>query len=323
MTGTDADRVAWALLSRAAAGPCPPLTELIHRLGASDAAAALCSGKAPFPMPAAVLARTLSFDAAARDLDRVHQLGGRLVTPHDSEWPHERLSCLPTGSDNSGDAAPLALWVGGAGTLPAASARAITITGARASTEYGNGVARSMAGGLAESGWTVVAGAAFGIDAAAHRAALDTRDGLTVAVLPCGLDRAYPYQHEQLLAHIADRGLIVSEYPPGTAVYRRNFLDRNRITAALSAAVVAVEAGLRSGSGSTVRWARRMGHPAFAVPGPATSAASWGCHQFIADGSAQLVSSAEDVLQAMSRHPTQPKMFTAAGERLGVDGVIR
>ncbi|MFJ4649664.1 DNA-processing protein DprA [Nocardia sp. NPDC088792] len=119
-------------------------------------------------------------------------LGGRLVTPEDDEWPRELLDCLPSGSDNVGDVAPLALWVRGDRPLQQATGRGVAVIGARASTPYGTRVATEIAGELAISGHTVVAGAAYGIDAAAHRAALAV-DGVTVAVMPCGLDRPYPY----------------------------------------------------------------------------------------------------------------------------------
>lgn len=103
MTCTDTDRVAWALLSRAASGPCAPLAELVRCVGAIEAAALVQAGQAPAAIPAPVVARAGGFEAAARDLDRVQRLGGRLVTPDDEEWPRELLACLPTGSDNPGD----------------------------------------------------------------------------------------------------------------------------------------------------------------------------------------------------------------------------
>ncbi|MFI1919289.1 DNA-processing protein DprA [Nocardia sp. NPDC020380] len=237
--------------------------------------------------------------AAARDLDLVERLGGRLVTPEDDEWPHELLECLPSGSDNVGDIAPVALWVRGNRSLKEVTCRAVAVIGARASTEYGNHVATEIAGDLARSGWTVVAGAAFGIDAAAHRAAIGV-GGITVAVMACGLDRPYPPAHDRLLEAIADDGLVVTEYPPGTPVSRQTFLDRNRLVAALSQASVAVEAGVRSGTASTLRWAGRFGREVFAVPGPVTSAASRGCHRFIADGEAALATCAEDIRRVLA-----------------------
>lgn len=295
------DRLAWALLSRAASGPCRALTELVDRVGPSRATLLLHSGEVP--VDPGVLARGAGgLKAAARDLDMVDSLGGRLVTPEDEEWPRELLGCLPSGSGNVGDVAPLALWVRGDRPLQEVTHRAVAVIGARASTAYGNHVATAIAGDLAGSGRTVVAGAAYGIDAAAHRAALAV-DGVTVAVMACGLDRPYPVAHEQLLDAIADQGLVVTEYPPGTTVGRQGFLDRNRLIAALSTATVAVEAGLRSGTASAVRWAGRLGRPVFAVPGPVTSAASAGCHRFIVEGDAELVTCADDVRRALAEPP--------------------
>ncbi|MFJ4651029.1 DNA-processing protein DprA [Nocardia sp. NPDC088792] len=291
------DRLAWALLSRAASGPCRALAESVDQLGPTRVAALVQSGD--LQVDRDVLGRgARGLKAAARDLEAVERLGGRLVTPEDDEWPRELLQCLPSGSDNVGDVAPLALWVRGDRSLLQATCRAVAVIGARASTPYGNRVASEIAGELAGSGHCVLAGAAYGIDAAAHRAALSV-GGVTVAVMPCGLDRPYPYAHEQLLDAIADDGLVVTEYPPGAKVQRQSFLDRNRLVAALSHAVVAVEAGLRSGTASSVRWADRFGRPVLAVPGPVTSAASAGCHRFIADGEAQLVTCADDVRRAL------------------------
>ncbi|MBF6137250.1 DNA-protecting protein DprA [Nocardia puris] len=294
------DRLAWALLSRAASGPCGPLTALIDQIGPSRAALMLQSGD--LPVDQNVLDRGASgLKAAARDLDLVERLGGRLVTPEDDEWPQEMLECLPSRSDNVGDAPPVALWVRGDRSLREVTDRAVAVIGARASTDCGNHVATEIAADLAGSGWTVAAGAAFGIEAAAHRAVMAV-GGVTVAVMPCGLDRPYPFAHDRLLDAIADDGLVVTEYPPGSTARRQTFLDRNRLVAALSAATVVVEAGARSGAASTLRWAARFGRPVLAVPGPVTSAASAGCHRFIADGDAQLVTCADDIRQTLVSH---------------------
>lgn len=277
------------------------MSALIEEIGATRAA--LMLGAGDLPVGQEVLDRGAGgFEAAARDLDVVERLGGRLVTPEDEEWPRELLAGLPSGSDNVGDAEPVALWVRGHRSLREVTDRAVAVIGACASTGYGSQVATQIAGDLAGSGWTVVAGAAFGIDAASHRAALAV-GGLTAAVLPCGLDRPYPFPHGQLLDTVADNGLVVSEYPPGVTARRQAFLDRNRLVAAFSVATVAVEAGVRSGSASTLRWAARFGRPALAVPGPVTSAASAGCHRFIADGDAQLVTCADDIRQALVQPP--------------------
>ena len=181
----------------------------------------------------------------------------------------------------------------------------MTVVGSRASTPYGVRVAAELAGGLAAAGRCVVSGAAFGIDAAAHRGALAVNGfggpgPVTVAVLACGIDRAYPAAHEVLVDAIAERGAVVSEYPPGTTPARHRFLVRNRLIAALGEATVVVEAGRRSGSTATFRAARELNRVVAAVPGPVTSALSAGCHELIAAEGALLVTSAADVLRLLS-----------------------
>ena len=157
------------------------------------------------------------------------------------------------------------------------------VVGSRASTAYGEHVASDLSEGLCRRGVAVVSGAAFGIDGAAHRAAL-AADGCTVAVLAGGLDVPYPAGHSSLMYRIRAAGLLVSEYPPGIRPARHRFLARNRLVAALSGATVVVEAGLRSGAANTAAWARALGRVVCAVPGPVTSSASAGCHALIRGG---------------------------------------
>ncbi|MFE6858886.1 DNA-processing protein DprA [Nocardia sp. NPDC057668] len=232
-----------------------------------------------------------------------------MITPDDVEWPAWRLlglGQLDPAQDEAG-AVPLVLWARGPRSLVECTERAVAVVGARCSTGYGNHVTAEIAGDLAGRGWTVVSGAAFGIDGMAHRAALAV-GGSTVAVLACGVDRPYPVQHDRLLAEIADTGLVVSEYPPGTTARKHHFLARNRIIAALADGVVVVEAGARSGARNTVKWSRRLGRPALAVPGPITSAASVGCHRMIRAGEAFLVTGADDILDEAG-----PLRLTLAG----------
>jgi DNA processing protein len=140
-----------------------------------------------------------------------------------------------------------------------------------------------------------VSGGAYGIDAAAHRGALAGQAAPTVAVLACGVDVAYPRGNERLLDGIAQRGLVVSELPPGSTPTRARFLVRNRIIAALTLGTVVVEAAARSGSLATADRARELGRHLMAVPGPVTSALSTGCHALLRDG-ATCVTRAEEVL---------------------------
>lgn len=288
--------LAWVYLSRVVLGPCAPLTALIDSVGVLEAARAVRECRLPQVLRAATATRR-AVDLAAEDVERVRRLGGRVVTPEDPEWPAWRLlglRQLEPGRDADG-AVPLVLWVRGPMSLLGASERALAVVGARCSTGYGDRATGEIAGALAAKGWTIVSGAAFGIDAMAHRAALAV-GGPTIAVLACGVDRPYPAQHDRLIAQIAETGLVVSEYPPGTAARKHHFLARNRLVASLSDGVLVVEAGLRSGARNTVKWARRLGRPALAVPGPITSASSVGCHRMIREGEALLVTGAEEVI---------------------------
>ncbi|MEV0106143.1 DNA-processing protein DprA [Nocardia sp. NPDC050799] len=289
-------QLAWAYLSRVVLGPCPALTALIDSVGVCEAARAVRERALP-PVLRAATERRRELDTAARDLEVIRAGGGRLVTPDDPEWPAWRmlgLGQLTPGRDPDG-AVPLVFWVRGGRDLGELTERAVAVVGARCSTGYGDRVTGEIAGELAVRGWTVVSGAAFGVDGTAHRAALAV-GGATIAVLACGADRPYPAQHDRLIARIAETGLVVSEYPPGTVARKHHFLARNRLIAALADGVLVVEAGLRSGARNTVKWARRIGRPALAVPGSVNSAASAGCHRMIRDGEATLVTGPEDVL---------------------------
>lgn len=236
-----------------------------------------------------------------RDVEAIASAGGRVVVPGDPEWP-SRLADLDA-------AVPVCLWLRGAGSLTSLVQQSVAVVGARASTRYGDTVAEDMAVGLSGQGVTVVSGAAIGIDAAAHRGALAVKRP-TVAVLACGADRTYPASHDLLLGRIAETGLIVSELPPGSTPTRWRFLERNRLIAALTRATVVVEAGWRSGAINTARTAQSLGRTVLAVPGPITSQASAGCHRLIREGAADLVTSADEVLEqirpvgeAMAREP--------------------
>ncbi|WP_084530103.1 DNA-processing protein DprA [Nocardia crassostreae] len=298
MSETDADerRLAWVYLSRVVEGPCAALSALVESVGVVEAARAVRECALPESLRGPTELRR-GIDRAERDLAHIARLGGRVVTPDDAEWPAWRMLGLGQLDPERDEAAavPLVLWVRGQRSLVECTEQAIAVVGARCSTGYGNHATGDIAGELAMRGWTIVSGAAFGIDGMAHRAALSV-GGLTIAVLACGPDRPYPVQHDHLLAEIADSGLVITEYPPGTSARKHHFLARNRLIAALADAVVVVEAGARSGARNTVKWSRRLGRPALAVPGPITSAASVGCHRMIREGEAFIVTTAEEVL---------------------------
>jgi DNA processing protein len=173
---------------------------------------------------------------------------------------------------------------------------AVTIVGARRASAYGREVARELGRELAAVGLVVVSGLAFGIDACAHRGALDA--GSTVAVLGCGVDSPYPAAHRSLWRRICERGLVLSELPPGTGPWRWAFPARNRIMAALAGMTVVVEAAERSGSLITADLAADLGRDLGAVPGPVNSPSSAGPNNLLAGG-ACLVRDGQDVLDAM------------------------
>jgi DNA processing protein len=172
----------------------------------------------------------------------------------------------------------------------------VTVVGARRASAYGREVARELGRELTAAGLLVTSGLAFGIDACAHRGALET--GTTVAVLGCGADVAYPASHRSLWRRICEQGLVLSELPPGTGAWRWTFPARNRIMAALAGMTVVVEAAQRSGSLITADLAADLGRDLGAVPGPINSRASAGTNDLLAGG-ACLVRSAQDVLDAM------------------------
>lgn len=190
---------------------------------------------------------------------------------------------------------PPVLYLQGPLALPAR--RAVAVVGARRSTEYGRRMARDIAGGLAARGWAVVSGMARGIDAAAHRAALDA-GGATVGILGSGLDHEFPEENRDLYAEMRAHGLLVSEFPPAERPRAGYFPRRNRVIAALAEAVVVVQAGGGSGALNTAQHAIDLGREVLAVPGPVGAPGSLGVHGLLRDG-AGVAEGAEDVLAAL------------------------
>jgi DNA processing protein len=222
-----------------------------------------------------------------RDLAAVAELGGRFICPGDQEWP--------TQLDDLGAGRPIGLWVRGPADLRIWALRSVAVVGARACTPYGAHMAASLGSGLAERGWVVVSGAAFGVDGSAHRGALAAR-GATVAVLACGVDVVYPRGHARLIARIAEQGLVIGELPPGDHPTPSRFILRNRVIAALTRGTVVVEAEYRSGSLVTARSAQKLGRFTMGVPGPVTSGLSAGVHELLR-GEGVLVTDAAEVAE--------------------------
>jgi DNA processing protein len=296
---TDGQRLACAYLLKVAEPPAYALRKFVAENGIVAAAEAVRAGEVPEPVASETSARR-HIDTAADDLAAGERAGARLVTPEDEDWPAWPLLPLTNAAARGlkWASAPLGLWVRGTVPLDEALQRAVSVVGARAATQYGEHVAAEMGFGLASRGMAVVSGAAYGIDGAAHKGALNA-NGCTIAVLACGIDRAYPSGHSLLIDRIAAQGLVITEYPPGTPPARHRFLVRNRIIAALGAGTVVVEAGQRSGARNTAASAAALGRVVMVVPGPVTSAMSMGCHDLLREGLATSVSSVAEVIESV------------------------
>ncbi|MGS0688651.1 DNA-processing protein DprA [Nakamurella sp. GG22] len=319
MSGAGSDvAVALAGLLRVCEPPSAVLSLFAHRVGAVGAWEAVLARRAPRAVLSATAARTANVAAgelmsrAEQDVAVAARCGARVIGETDAEWPTSAVSAFAGAVVRGvrGAGPPFALYLRGR-ALTGLPGRGVTMVGSRASSAYGQRVAGEMAHELASRGLSIISGAAFGIDTAAHRAALQVarsgsvgsiaQPGMTVAVLACGIDRAYPEANRNLLDAIAGCGSVVSEYPPGTTPARHRFLVRNRLIAAFGAGTVVVEAGRRSGTLSTAAAAEQLGRLVMAVPGPVTSAMSVGCHLLLADRFAQLVTNAGDVMAALGR----------------------
>lgn len=209
-----------------------------------------------------------------------------LLMPGDDLWP--------AALDDLGPHGPVCLWVRGDQSVLADAANSVAMVGARAATGYGEHVTRELSSELAAGGTLIVSGGAYGVDGAAHRAALGA-GGRTVAFLAGGADRAYPAGHTRLFDEISSTGAVVSELVCGAAPTKWRFLARNRLIAALGTATVVVEAGARSGALNTAGHAAALGRALGAVPGPVTSAASVGCHRLLREYDARCITNTGDV----------------------------
>ena len=211
------------------------------------------------------------WDEIERVIDRTDETGVRILTLADESYPKMLRSI---------DDPPLTLFVKGPGTFNSPS---VAVVGTRHPTPYGRNMAENIARGLAQAKLTVVSGMARGCDSAAHRGAL-TGGGETIAVLGTGIDVVYPKENKKLYDEIASLGLLVSEFPFGTAPLKGNFPRRNRIVGGISLGVLVAEAPLRSGAMMTARLALEEGREVFAIPGPVSSPKSAGTNKLIKDG---------------------------------------
>ncbi|MHC4133668.1 MAG: DNA-processing protein DprA [Planctomycetota bacterium] len=260
---------------------------------------------------AAALARELRRADPARELDAA---AAAAVAVH--PWGEEGY---PRALYDLADPPPVVYQ---RGELLGCDAQAVAVVGSRRATPYGLRIARTLAGDLARAGVTIVAGLARGIDAAAHQAALEA-GGRTLAVLGSGLLEPYPPEHVGLLEQVAGAGAALSEFPLHAPPLPRHFPQRNRLIAALTVAVVVVEATERSGALSTVRHALDLGRTVLAVPGPVDQETSRGTLRLLYEG-ATPVGSAQDVFAALGWCPvaaaTLPRSEREALEALGEQG---
>jgi DNA processing protein len=229
-------------------------------------------------------------EKANAEIERLEQLGAIVITLEDDDYPPLLREIYDP---------PIALYV--RGDLKRACARpCLAVVGSRRCSTYGVNAAQSLARDLAQNGLTIVSGLARGIDAAAHRGALEA-GGLTIAVVGTGLEMTYPKEHKKLEDEIAASGVVISEFPLGTPPLPQNFPYRNRVLSGLCFGVLIVEAAEHSGSLITARMANEQGREVFAVPGNITSQTSFGTNFLIKDG-AKLVQHWRDVVEELPRN---------------------
>jgi DNA processing protein len=298
---------AWLALAR-----CPALTADLVRPALAAAGGAVAVLRAPRawfqPAIAARLARTVADADAEADAELAWLAASEaraFVTLASPDYPP-----LLAGAPD----APVALWL--EGEVAALHAAQVAVVGSRHPTPTGRQIARDWAARFAERGAVVTSGLAAGIDAEAHRGALDVPGGRTVAVCGTGLDAVYPPEHAPLAAAIAARGVLVSEFPPGTPPRPAHFPRRNRIISGLAMVTVVVEAASRSGSLITARLAAEQGREVCAVPGSVYNPLARGCHALLKQG-ARLVEDADEVLNSLEISPLDAVRTTAEGGRAG------
>ena len=261
--------------------------QAVAEYGAAEAVERWLSGYGAEAMCKSV-DRVMNSALVEQAVKSLNSVRGRFITPADQEWPDSL--------DDLDISAPIGLWCTGGGRLSQITQRSLAVVGARSATAYGQRIAHEISVQAASENVGVISGAAYGIDAAAHRGSLASQ-GKTVAVLACGVDVAYPVSHRGLLSNITDSGVVVSEAPPGAKPHKHRFLIRNRLIAALSQSTVVVEAALRSGSLSTSNWAHVLNRQIWGIPGPITSATSAGVHAAIRDNMMKIATSVDDILQ--------------------------
>ncbi len=310
---SDADTDAWLRLSLAPGVGNTSLLRLLTAFGSPEAVLSSGRGALARHLSAAQIdalqagPETAEFDAAQTWLD---QPGNSLMTLADPDYPRALLEIADP---------PAVLYCKGRRAL--LGQPGFGIVGSRNATPQGARDAEAFAQALSDAGLTIVSGLALGIDAAAHRGGL-AGAGASIAIVGTGLDRIYPARNKALAHQLVERGLIVSEFPLGTAPLPGHFPRRNRIISGLSRGVLVVEAAPDSGSLITARVAAEQGREVFALPGSIHSPLSRGCHALIKQG-AKLVESAADILDELAwQTRLAPPQFAEASAHSPVDPVL-
>jgi len=314
----EAERLARVTLSCAVEPGDGTTSSLVRQMGAERALER--SRSATEGEVGQMLAQRLDEVDAVRRLDQAARCGIRFVVPGDPEWPTGLDQLDDVIADDGFGGTPPGLWV--KGPMPLTElVTSVAVVGSRAASVYGVEMTRAVCEHLAFSGVPVVSGGALGIDFEAHDATLSA-DGVTAAVLACGVDRVYPAQNRPLLQHLAAEFAVVSEQPPGSAPTRPRFLARNRLIAAMTGGTVVVEAALRSGALNTAGWAEALHRHVMCVPGPVTSYTSRGVNNFLREGRGTVVTHGAEVLElvgAAGEHLVDPPR----GERRPRDELTR
>ena len=301
----DDPRLALMLLSSMVEPGDAELDDLLGEFGPIETVKRLWEGEVPDRLrrlTSALVACTHDpADRAAQIASATRACGARVLIPGDPDWPEQlRDLLLVCDADEPHVRPPRCLWVRGEQDLSQLCRRSVAIVGSRAASEYGQHLADDLAADLTDAGWTIVSGGAFGIDRSAHLGAL-ARGGSTVSVLACGVELPYPKANHSMFDLIVEKGLLVSEWPPGSSAMKHRFLTRNRVIAALSAGTVVIEAAHRSGARNTARHAAELGRVLMFTPGPVTSSMSAGVHQLAREPwEARLVTRAEEVIEDLT-----------------------
>ena len=254
------------------------------------------------PSQARNISSGCSFDDAVEQQQKMLNFGAQLIPIQDDRYPQ----CLREIFDP-----PILLFA--AGNPQLLLSHSIAVVGTRRPTPYGIAAAERLSADLSKAGLTITSGMAQGIDTSAHTAALK-QDGLTIAVLGCGVDVLYPSSNRKLYSDIREKGLIISEFPMGAPAFPQNFPIRNRIVSGVAIGVLIVEGAQHSGSAITARLAMDQGREVFAVPGNITSKMSWGPNLLIKDGGAKLVQEWTDVTNELPA-PVRRDLVARAQQR--------